>query len=74
MNIPPNTALLGLGSTEVIVIFAIVILLFGATKLPQLARGMGRSIKEFRDASRDEPSRDARQKSDVPAKADQPKS
>lgn len=73
MNSPTSIALLGLGSTEIIVVFAIVILLFGAAKLPQLARGMGRSIKEFRDASRDEPLPDTQQKSVVPAKEDQPK-
>ena len=36
---------------ELIVIFIIVLLLFGAKKLPELARGMGKSIKEFRKAA-----------------------
>jgi len=46
-------ALLGLGTTEMLVILAIVVLLFGATKLPRLARGLGQSIKEFKTATRD---------------------
>lgn len=39
-----------LGGPELILIFCVVLLLFGAKKLPQLARGMGRSIGEFRRA------------------------
>ena len=38
---------------DLMVIFLIVLLLFGAKKLPELARGMGRAIKEF-SAARDE--------------------
>ena len=37
-----------IGTGEIIVIVAIVILLFGATKLPQLARSLGASAREFR--------------------------
>lgn len=45
---------LGLGSTELLVILALALLLFGGTKLPGLARGLGQSIKEFKKASRDD--------------------
>jgi sec-independent protein translocase protein TatA len=38
---------------DMMVVFLIVLLLFGAKKLPELARGMGRAIKEF-SAARDE--------------------
>lgn len=38
---------------EVIALIAIVLILFGAKKLPELARGMGQGIKEFKKASRD---------------------
>jgi sec-independent protein translocase protein TatA len=38
----------GIGTGEIIVIVAVVILLFGATKLPQLARSLGASAREFR--------------------------
>jgi len=40
----------GLGSQEVLLVFLIVLLLFGAKKLPQLAKGLGRSLGEFRKA------------------------
>lgn len=44
----------GLGTTELVIILLIVVLLFGATKLPGLARGIGQSIKEFKKASNGE--------------------
>ncbi|WP_299429300.1 twin-arginine translocase TatA/TatE family subunit [uncultured Meiothermus sp.] len=37
-----------IGPTELIIILVIVVLLFGARKLPELARGLGQSAKEFR--------------------------
>ena len=37
-----------MGGMEIVLIFAIVVLLFGAKKLPGLARGIGQSIKEFK--------------------------
>ena len=36
------------GGWELILILAVVLLLFGSTRLPQLARGMGKSISEFK--------------------------
>ena len=41
------------GGWEIVLILAVVLILFGAKKLPELARGMGRAIKEF-GAARDE--------------------
>ena len=41
----------GLGSSEVLVILMVVLLLFGAKRIPQLARGLGRGIREFKDAT-----------------------
>jgi sec-independent protein translocase protein TatA len=38
----------GLGPTEILLIFAAIVLLFGATKLPDLARSMGQSMGEFK--------------------------
>lgn len=38
----------GLGTPELILIFLVVILLFGATKLPDLARGSGRALRIFK--------------------------
>ena len=43
----------GLGGQEMIVIFLIVLLLFGAKKLPELARGVGKSMGEFKKARED---------------------
>ncbi|GAB3692974.1 hypothetical protein GCM10027592_12370 [Spirosoma flavus] len=43
----------GLGTGEMILIFALVVLLFGAKKLPELARGLGKGIREFKDATKD---------------------
>ena len=38
----------GLGSQELLVILVIVLVLFGANRLPQLARSLGSSLKEFK--------------------------
>ncbi len=43
-----------LGPTELIIILLIVVLLFGARKLPELARGLGQSAREFRKGLSDE--------------------
>lgn len=37
-----------LGPTELIIIFAVIVLLFGAAKLPELARGSGRALRIFK--------------------------
>jgi sec-independent protein translocase protein TatA len=37
-----------LGSQEILLIFVVIVLLFGASKLPELARSMGRSMGEFK--------------------------
>jgi sec-independent protein translocase protein TatA len=42
-------AIAGLGPTELIVIVLVIFLLFGATRLPQLAKALGQSKKAFRD-------------------------
>jgi sec-independent protein translocase protein TatA len=44
---------MSLGIPELLVIVAILILVFGANRLPELARGVGRGIKNFRDATRE---------------------
>lgn len=40
-----------LNSGELILIFAVVLLLFGAKRIPELAKGLGKGIREFKDAS-----------------------
>jgi sec-independent protein translocase protein TatA len=47
-----NTTLgfLNLGGQEMIIIFVVILLLFGAKKIPELARGLGKSMGEFKKA------------------------
>lgn len=40
-----------LGGQELLIILAIVLILFGAKKIPELASGLGKGIREFRNAS-----------------------
>ena len=49
----PTLALFNLGGSELILILALVIIMFGAKKLPELARGMGQGIKEFKKATKE---------------------
>jgi sec-independent protein translocase protein TatA len=44
---------MNLGVPELIIILAIVILIFGANRLPEIGRGIGRGIKNFKDATKD---------------------
>jgi sec-independent protein translocase protein TatA len=46
-------AVFGFGGWEVILILAVVLVLFGAKKLPELAKGLGTGIKEFKKATRE---------------------
>lgn len=43
------------GITEILVILVIVVLLFGGRKIPELMKGLGTGIKEFKNASKEEP-------------------
>lgn len=43
----------GLGGTEVMLILLAILLLFGAKKIPELARGLGKGIREFKDATKE---------------------
>ncbi len=43
----------GVGMTEVMVIMVVVLLLFGSKRLPELARGIGKSMREFKKAAED---------------------
>jgi len=50
----PLAGILGLGGPELIVIFLIILLMFGGAKLPSLAKGLGQSIKEFKKAAKED--------------------
>lgn len=43
----------GLGAQELLLILLIVILLFGAKKIPEIARGLGKSVAEFKKGARE---------------------
>ena len=53
-SVPIQSAFIGgLGPTELIVIFLIVLLVFGAKRIPEIAQGIGKGITEFKKAARD---------------------
>ena len=41
----------GLGTTEIILIVVVLLLFFGGKRIPELAKGLGKGIREFKDAS-----------------------
>ncbi len=45
-----NIILGAIGATEVILIVAVILLIFGGKKIPELMRGLGQGIKEFKNA------------------------
>jgi sec-independent protein translocase protein TatA len=47
-----NTILfLNLGGGEIIIVLLVILLFFGSKKIPELARGLGRGMREFKDAT-----------------------
>jgi sec-independent protein translocase protein TatA len=43
----------GLGGQEILLIMLVLLLFFGARKIPELARGLGKGIREFKDATKE---------------------
>jgi sec-independent protein translocase protein TatA len=43
----------GLGTSEVLVILVVILIFFGAKRIPELARGLGKGIREFKDATKE---------------------
>ena len=41
----------GLGTTELLLVVVVIALLFGGKKIPEMMKGLGKGIKEFKDAS-----------------------
>ena len=46
--------LLAIGPWQIVLLVVLVVLLFGGRKIPELMRGLGTGIKEFKDASKEE--------------------
>ncbi|MFL5764840.1 MAG: twin-arginine translocase TatA/TatE family subunit [Bacteroidia bacterium] len=46
--------LFGMGTSEMVIVLVIVLLLFGGKKIPELMKGLGKGVKEFKDASKGE--------------------
>jgi sec-independent protein translocase protein TatA len=46
-------AILGLGTGEMIVVLVVILVLFGAKRIPEFAKGLGKGINEFKKASRE---------------------
>ena len=47
--------MLGLGFPEMLLIFVIIVLIFGTSRLPELGRGLGEGIKNFKKSLHDDP-------------------
>ena len=47
-----------MGIFELIIILVIILLLFGASRLPEIGRGLGKGIKNFKESTKDEDRRD----------------
>ena len=58
-------ALFNMGGMEIVLVFSVIVLMFGAKKLPGLARGIGQSIKEFKKGVHDDESEAAKSKVSV---------
>jgi sec-independent protein translocase protein TatA len=61
-----------LGGTEVVLILAVILILFGAKKIPELAKGMGQGIKEFKKATREVTDEIQNAQTETPAKPASP--
>lgn len=58
MNLPVHTDIVHmagwLGTPEIIIIVVVIVLLFGGRKIPELMRGLGKGVKEFKEGIGDE--------------------
>jgi sec-independent protein translocase protein TatA len=63
----------GIGTTELIIIMFIILLVFGAKKLPELAQGLGKGIREFKRASNEFQDELKSSVEPAPPKKDEPK-
>src|SRR5436309_12964122 len=73
LNMSFLASFMNLGGPDLLVILLIILVLFGAKKLPELARGLGQAIKEFQKA-KDEFTDELHKDGDSPAKTTTPQS
>jgi sec-independent protein translocase protein TatA len=62
----------GLGIPEILLILVIIVLIFGATRLPQIGEGLGKGIKNFRGALKEPPEIDVTPSKESESKSDSP--
>jgi sec-independent protein translocase protein TatA len=62
-----------IGPTELIIILVIVLIIFGVGRLPEIGGAIGKSIKEFRQASKEPDGEKPNEQPKEPASQDQPK-
>lgn len=61
MNYILILSIFGLGAPELILIGLVILLIFGGKKIPELMRGLGKGVKEFKDASKKDDTEDKKQ-------------
>ncbi len=66
---PTFATIFGLGTGELVVIFLIILLLFGGANLPKLTRSLGKSVKDFKGALREGDDEQETAKDSVPDKS-----
>ena len=66
-----NLLLLGLGGPEIILIVLVVLLLFGAKKIPELMHGMGKGVKSFKDGMNGIDTKPEEKKDEIPQNTSQ---
>jgi sec-independent protein translocase protein TatA len=54
-----------LGTTELMIILAVAVLMFGGSKIPELAKGLGEGIRNFKTALKDDEKKAAEEKKQV---------
>lgn len=57
-----------LGPTEIILIVAVILLMFGGKKIPELMKGLGNGIKEFKNAAKEDQPADKKEESEKESK------
>jgi sec-independent protein translocase protein TatA len=62
-----------LGTTEIIIILVLVLLLFGGRKIPELMRGLGRGVREFKSGMQGEEDTGPKKDADKPENETEPK-